>query len=996
MKILLSLDESGATSERANSGAVGAVERFLPMTGENYQADQANRTPGEGLPTLSDGLGGRAAITAQSPTSHPLFGDYFRVLYSTNLMDTDVAEDSLPVIPTGVGQGFSFGGRFRWVGPYTEGLNDEDNNIVWEMGKDVANAAPYFSMGFVAQDDTDESQGAQPMITWQTLGQQAVDDTESEWDSTGSPAQFPIVADVWHRMLVISYWNAAGNGGAGGVGLKVYVYSEGTGATWVWTLTDAAALTVSALPASRLVNWKVGHIGDGSGSSVVTAAFADVDEVWFYADLMTDDEATGIVQDGLTIPWVEPNYHREAAIIHSAVTKENADFPVTRVLPAGETVCRHPTDVLCQEARARLEGWRAGQPWALRKLEHVFDPSGPYGSKRARRGEHPDLSVGVWRSPGAKPYGACEDARNVEFTFQGPRRRRGFKIRRDVDSTETGYGFNSFHTFRDYNDELFRCYKVGSKVYADTGSVGTAIATGWNTREIPSTFVLDGRLVMLSPTARGIWDGGAALDTLGVAAPASIAVAAASGGTLDGAYYYAVTLYDPTSGDESGPIVSALVSPSTQKVTLTLPSSAPESRFSQYRIYRTTNGGVAPNFLLILTATVAASIDDTGAADGTQTIPQVTGTDGTFKAYITGDLPDTFAIGISHLERAIYAKGATNPERIYIAEPNEPQRFFADQWIAADGPVRALASWQGRIVVFTDNTVEIVESDFVRDSAGALNISRTVVSRSVGAFGQSSVITYQGNIFWLESRGAFTMQGTNAVPLSNRIRDLFPYINTNLGAAVVGGWNHMTRTLWWTLPCAAFQSDSALMQTQFVTPVDEPEKWYFHSLEATYVQQFDDDLNGIRFGCIDHAGIFKELESYEGDGQEGNESGTFEDDGTDDFATTPAGLTSVSNAVIAVEGSPAWTTDEHRGKGCLLRDRSTGKLYYHTIRSNTAEGLTFDRSVNALLAAGDGYYIGGMDAFLQFAGHDFGTANRKIMRQVQYTFADLTREELYL
>jgi hypothetical protein len=37
-----------------------------------------------------------------------------------------------------------------------------------------------------------------------------------------------------------------------------------------------------------------------------------------------------------------------------------------------------------------------------------------------------------------------------------------------------------------------------------------------------------------------------------------------------------------------------------------------------------------------------------------------------------------------------------------------------------------------------------------------------------------------------------------------------------------------------------------------------------------------------------------------------------------------------------------------------------------------------------------------MNAFAQYAGYDFGSPNRKVIRQVQHTFADLTREELYL
>ena len=998
LKILVGCHESGATATRANAGVLGTAHDFYPET------DTAK--PGEGVPTISDGQGARAAVIAQDPTSHSTFTDEWRRLISkleTGLPSAHSAYVALPI--ASAAEDFAWGCRFKMVAPYSEGISDEDLNILLGFGP-TAGAVPHLALCFKWQDDTDESLGARLWIMDPDTGAAGMEVTDQggvpDFTTTsGSPPSWYLTADTWFRLTVRTYYD-----GSTGYIHKVYLLDESTGILYTFTQTSAAGTTNYAASSVERA-WQIGWAFDGSGGSSFTTAYAAICDVFVYDGALSDTDATNTTRDGITIPWTQPDYYREAHELYSAVTKENADYPKTRPLPAGATICRHPVDVLCQEVRARLEGWKAGQPWAVRHLDFVFDPAGPFGSQRARRGERPDLASGVWRTPGKRPWGACEDSNDVEFTAQGPRRRRGFKIRRDVDSGESTSAFNAFFTFRDYNDELFWLYKVGTKLYADAGGAATQIDTGWLSTQTPCAFTLDGRLVVLSAGKQAIWDGGATIARLGAAAPGTIGVAVGAGGTLLGAYYYAATWYDPTSGDETAPIVSALVSPSTQKVTVTLPAStaAPETRFTQFRLYRTNNGGTAPNlfYSTAITATAGSTTyDDLGDADGTVLVGQVTDSSGVLLAYLTGAAPDSFAIGISHKERAIYAKGATNPERIYISEPNEPARFYYDstsdtgQWIAADGPVRALASWQGRVLIFTDNTVEIVESDFVRDADGNLNISRNVVSRSVGAFGQNAVIVYQGRIFWMDRRGVFTMQGTDAVPLTERIADLFPYINTNLGANVVGGWNHLTRTLWWTLPSANRQTDSSLMQTQFVTPVDEPGKWFFHGLDATFVGQFDDDLNGQRFGLIDHGGIFKELESYEGDGQEGDESGTFDDDGTDDYAGTPAGIATITLNVITVEGTPGWTTDTHRGKSVVLRDRSTGLLYYHTIRGNGSASLTLDRDVVSAIAAGDGYYIGAQNAYAAFAGHDFGSANRKVVRQIQYTFADLTREDLYL
>ena len=53
-----------------------------------------------------------------------------------------------------------------------------------------------------------------------------------------------------------------------------------------------------------------------------------------------------------------------------------------------------------------------------------------------------------------------------------------------------------------------------------------------------------------------------------------------------------------------------------EKVTLTLDAVNSDTRFSQRRIYRTTNGGSPPSLFLIATISTATSYNDTGAADG--------------------------------------------------------------------------------------------------------------------------------------------------------------------------------------------------------------------------------------------------------------------------------------------------------------------------------------------------------------------------------------------
>ena len=155
MLLLYSLNESGATSTRSNSGQLTGQDQ-VPLTDSGYDADQANRVPGEGLPTVSDGNGGRAMTVNQNPDSHPTYTDEWRMTYAP-IHSTNVGHAAQPVYPSTAvpGGGFMIGQRFMWTSPYTEGLSDEDYQIGFNYGQDVTNTGPYVALGYRAQDDTD-------------------------------------------------------------------------------------------------------------------------------------------------------------------------------------------------------------------------------------------------------------------------------------------------------------------------------------------------------------------------------------------------------------------------------------------------------------------------------------------------------------------------------------------------------------------------------------------------------------------------------------------------------------------------------------------------------------------------------------------------------------------------------------------------------------------------------------------------------------------------
>lgn len=979
LKILVGCDENMPTAPRANSGSLG--------TEYNFTAETDSGAPGEGVPSVSDGRGGRAAYVSQYITG--LTWEWRRLRTKAVLGSGVVAAGMWPVTPIASSDDdFAIGGIFRWVDPYVQTGRYADPQVVFACGEIDSNHVPNQGISFIG-DGTATPSAARVVVN--VAGNPYHLDPAGSFTVTGSPASYYIEKDTWYRVTVRVFYN-----GSTGATYKAYIYDLDSGTTWTFEWTGTVITTDYNLLDTDLAGWEIGINRDGA-LPAITTPYAYVDECWWYDDGLTDEEAAGITVGGLSIPWAEPSYRSEDHDVRCAVAADRQDFPTPRQLHLGALVSRFPPEVRCQRARFHFEGFRPGRPWLIRDVQGLFDTAGPFNARRAYPFHIEDVNGGIYRTPGQLPSGAWEDARNVESTEVGVRRRRGYSILRDVDATYEN-GANAFYTFRNYSDALHVVYKVGTALFAELGGSVASISTGWALNELPVFLFLDDRAIILSASKRVSWRGNTdGVDSFGADSPASISAVAGVGGTLTGDYYYAATFYDPNTGDETAAVVTTVaVSPSGEKVTLTLPglSAIPDSRFTYYRIYRTVDGGSAPSLLYIgqtaITAGASMTWDDTGEPDGTVLLGQVTDSDGTLLGYITMTLPDDFAIGCVHMERAFYSGGDVYPERIYVSEANEPQRFYDAFYLVADGgPVRALISWQHRLVAFTDTTVEFFESDWVRDADGNANVQRTVMSRSVGCLGPHAVVNVQGGLKWMDRRGIWE-NPANPTPIGDpQIQDLVPYVNHGISHKVVASFNHIRRQVWFSVPQARLQDDNTRFQTVYVQHIDRPERWTLYEMEASFHSKYDYDLQGLVFGVMDHLGVMKWFETFEGDGAEGDEDFTTEDAGTDDYGTSPAGILSVAGNLITVYGSPGWTTDALRGMGVGLYDRSTKVLYAYTIKSNTADSFTCERTVNAALAQGDGYYVGAMRSFVDYAPQEFGSPNEKIIRQLQTQFVDL-------
>lgn len=998
---LYGMDENGALAVRKNTAAGKAANSDLDTVFDSGS--------GAGVPTVPDGRGGRAADFGYYATAS---SEHRGLVHGEN----GVGFGSIPGIPdvatifadpAGSGDptaGLSWGARFR-----IDSLSSPGNRMfLWSFaGWDAAGSAVFVKLGCNLTISGSEAMPyfTAPGTSTSNHNQLSIFTRDTNYDDPGeSTPGYVLVEGEWYRIICTVVNTNELSATTTNVTVHVWIYRESNGAIYHYTKEDPRTYW------DEFGTVGVDTFGLVFGAPITTSSSGGfplegpLNNFWLYEGYLDETDAPRFLVSGITIPFEAPSLRYADHDVYAATTDEAHGFPKTRKLPTGATVARYPSDRYCQRARQRFEAWRAGRPWALTSLHFIFDSIGPFASKHGNRYQVQDLRAGLWRSPGDKPSGALQDVLNVVYTEQGYRSRRGFTIRRDV-SEESESAVNSLFTWRAYDDQLFWAYKVGTKLYKENGSTSpTELDTGWGHDDLMTGFTLDNRAVLLADGRRKVWNGEDSVGDLSIAAPTSVTTGAIAG-SLSGTYYYAATWYDPTTGDESGPaITSASTSPSGQGVRVTINGTRPESRYTKCRVYRTGDGGSPPALFYLgeVDSGTGSSrtYDDTAGADGTSLVDQVLDADGNLLGYITSATPATFTHGFVHKGRAFYLN-SDYPERIYWTEPGKMNRWYSGSWQAADGgPILAAVSWRGRVVLFTRTTVEILEGDFLRDADGNANVVHTTLSSTVGCLGKGAVLVYGSQLAWMDRLGVYTLHGDEAVPLTDRLSDLFPYVNLARKGQITCGWNHVRREVWFSLPMTT-QEDSSRNQTQLAFNPNEPEKWTIHGLDACWVGPFDDDRNGLKFGAMDHLGILKELEDSHGDGTEADETYTTEDAGTDAYGSTPAGIKSVSGRRVTVyDTGVGWTDDLLRGFGVVLRDRSTGALHYYTIVGNGTSGsdhyFDCERDVDTDLAAGDGWYLGGFPSFIELAESDLATENRKAIRQVQAGFADLTQTDLYL
>lgn len=955
MLLYYSLNEAGYKAVRANLGSLGSAYDVIP----------AQSTGSDGIPTVSDGNGGKMVDLFRTRTG---WTSAIRYLHQATYPATRALHLAAPAMPLASAAGdFAFGVRFKWTGQWTSG-GGQVSEVIFGVGDAGSAIRQAFGLRVLPASMTVPTVGrlAIGLANQQYIG--VYDDASHS--ATGSPADDYIVLNYTYRVIVRVY-----NTGVNTYVYKVYVYEEDTGVLYTFTRTSNIAddylLAYDANPHTVMFGYT------GSSASLSTQY---IDEAWLYDAPVSDDDATRIVYAGLTAPWTEPDYNIDPPDVRITACKEGGTFPPSRSVGVGVLKSVVPYGLRCQRMRLRYEGNRPGRPTAIRTTQVEFNSSGPRAGKRGNMFTFPDPKAGFIRQLGPLPPTALVDGRNISLEGLCPRTRRGYRTRRDIGTGQTT-GASNFTSYRTLSDGLVRLYKVGDKIYIETGSGVAQIDAGHTTGAFASFGELGGRTFILTPARQSMHMGEpGSVQEFGEDGPTSVSAATGVGGTLAGEYYYLVTYYDPDTGDETAPAAtSTTVSPATQKVALTITSSSPAARFTHMRIYRSADAQGPTTATLIDTVAVGTSYEDTGEPDGVIQIGVVNST------YITGTPPETFGAGTVHKERCFYYMAQDNPDRLYWTEAGEMCRFYGNAYLRAEAPIRFVLSQGQRLIIGTDRTLEIVESDFIRDDLGSYSMQRTVISRTVGGLNHLAAVNAHGRVFWMDGRGAWTLDGDMPVKISEMVQGLWKFINTNLKSQMYVTYNHLTQQIWFGMSLSGdIQSSPDAKSTVLAYQFDKRAWCPPYEIVLDFADSFDDDFNGIRFGGITRAGTFVELETYEGDGIAGDEAITFE--GTLD--------TEVAAVVTPTPAPTGWTTNSLRGFGVTLYNSTTGAWFYSIIISNTTTTFTMLDEPDVDFDD-QAFYIGGFRWWMEPAEQDAETPNDKVLVYIRTEFDDLSSGRVF-
>ena len=698
---------------------------------------------------------------------------------------------------------------------------------------------------------------------------------------------------------------------------------------------------------------------------------------------LTEDE---IVSWAFTPPSAstrDAGWYRAAHQVRLAVkAAESASWHIPISLATGSYNPRVDTPRYGSRFAMRLSSISTGRPWAANALAMYYQREGAI-TKAADGGyfAFPEFTGGM--SPNlpkpAVPHQVAYTLTNMSLHQGLLKSRRGYKVMASAGSSVSGTPC-AFYDATDSSGQTYHLYFAGGTIYSyDNGNL-TSVDTGWPVNELPTCATIGQKTFFLSSTRKRVFISGTFSD-VGVTAPTDAPLFISST-PADGApvattpgYEYVYTFHDGTKVTDSGPspilrVVLPIGSPAST-ITIGIGIAA-SSAVTERTIWRRKVGDANNvfTFVGVVSDNTTLTFTDDSELPGIETLDYFAG------EAVTADFPSTTACAAWNGK--LIAWGGSDDRILYVSELGDGERWWGGSQITCEGAIRGVVGGnEGRLLVFTDKTVESIEGDFIRSLTGEIGITRHVIDSSKGSFGPFAQTVAGGRVFWADANGVHTLQsGVVYRDVSSSVSwPVTPIVQAavdTLGTSVVLDYDYISSQLWVLMT----QADAAnVTRNRVVMVLDlEKKRWTLFDHALSHISRVRDGTYGYQFIGCDYYGQVLELDVYDGDGCQGNESW---------MPASPAfSSCSVANKTVTFSGGTFPTTGSGlRGVSCIVEDVSAGTSARQTILSNTADTLTLD-DIPASTIVTDKAYVGGIASFFETGEVDMGTLDKKILREV--------------
>lgn len=647
----------------------------------------------------------------------------------------------------------------------------------------------------------------------------------------------------------------------------------------------------------------------------------------------------------------------------------------------------------------RLLSVEPARPWAMDRLRAEVEYLDGIGAGDRRVLDIPAFSGGVDRSKPPTQIGTTRpwNVKNVSFQGDRMRSRRGFAVTNN-ESDDVEAKPSAYYDATNAKGDTYHLVLIAGTLYTIDNRELIEIDTDWPQDELPTVATVGLKTFIACKSKVRVFQEGT-IYTPGITAPTDSPVFVSSTPNVTGGvvaltpgYEYVYCFYDGTRLTESGPsgITQVTLPPgSTASSLLFSLGVSASTTVSERRLYRRKVG----TDTWFLVATIADNTTNS-VTDAAEVPPDINATlDSPLGIFVTAEFPDGGAVAAIE-GRLLVWQDPNDKRSVRISEVGDGERFYPFNGITTNGEMRAAIAHEGRTVFLTDRTVEVVEGDWVRGSAGTLGIQKRILDESKGVFGPFAACAARGKVFFADASGihvlgaGFTLKDTTQT-ISDEVQEIVAAAVDTAGTNVVLRFNYVSQELWVLLSQAT--GTEADPKNRVVLTINlENGSWSVLDHSLSYVERVFDGLLGPRFVGCDYFGNVLDLDVYDADGIVGDEAWLLADPVLTAFSATAKTVT------VAGCTFPATI----RGVSVILEDVSAGLFYRRTILSASGSVLTLDDVPTTLTAydagdpdniiAGDKVWVGGILSYADTKELDGGRATKKKLTQVEVSFVDCT------